>query len=79
VRLLMAGIRNAEVDARTDGRGGVLSESDVLALVRREVKQHEESLAEARKAGREDLTAEQPPSWNSSKCTCRATDPRADR
>ena len=59
VRLLMAGIRNAEEDARTDGRGGVLSENDILALVRREVKQHEESLAEARNAGRDDLVAEQ--------------------
>jgi uncharacterized protein len=59
VRLLMASIRNAEVDARTDGRGGVISESDALALVRREVKQHEESLAEASKAGRDDLVAEQ--------------------
>jgi uncharacterized protein len=59
VRLLMAGIRNAEVDARTDGRGGVLSEGDMLALVRREIKQHEESLTEARGAGRADLVAEQ--------------------
>jgi uncharacterized protein len=59
VRLLMASIRNAEVDARTDGRGGVLSESDMLALVRREVKQHEESLSEATGAGRADLVAEQ--------------------
>ena len=59
VRLLMASIRNAEVDARTDGRGGVVSESDALALVRREIKQHEESLAEAAKANREDLVAEQ--------------------
>ena len=59
VRLLMASIRNAEVDARTDGRGGVVSESEALALVRREVKQHEESLAEAIKAGRDDLVAEQ--------------------
>lgn len=59
VRLLIAGIRNAEVDARTDGRGGVVSESDMLALIRREVKQHEESLVEARNAGRADLVAEQ--------------------
>jgi uncharacterized protein YqeY len=59
VRLLIAGIRNAEVDARTDGRGGVLSESDIQSLIRREIKQHEESLAEARKAGREDLAVEQ--------------------
>jgi uncharacterized protein YqeY len=59
VRLLMASIRNAEVDARTDGRNGVVSESDMQAIVRREVKQHEESLEEARKANREDLLDEQ--------------------
>ena len=59
VRLLIAAIRNAEVDARTDGREGILSESDLLAIVRREVKQHEESLEEARKAHREDLSTEQ--------------------
>ncbi len=59
VRLLIAAIRNAEVDARTDGREGILSENDLLAIVRREVKQHEESLEEARKAHREDLSTEQ--------------------
>jgi uncharacterized protein YqeY len=59
LRLLVAQIKNAEADARTDGRGGVLSDADVLALVRREIKQHEESLLEAQNAGREDLVAEQ--------------------
>jgi uncharacterized protein len=59
VRLLISSMRNAEVDARTDGRGGVLSENDMLALVRREIKQHEESLTEARNAKRDDLMAEQ--------------------
>lgn len=59
LRLLVAHIKNAEVDARTDGRGGVLSEADVLTLVRREIKQHEESLLEAKNAGREDLVAQQ--------------------
>ncbi len=59
VRLLMAGIRNAEVDARTDGRGGVISDDDILALIRREIKQHEESLVEAMNASREDLVREQ--------------------
>ncbi len=57
--VLLAAIKNEEVNARTDGRGGVLSDSDVLALIRREIKQHEESLEEARKANREDLVAQQ--------------------
>jgi uncharacterized protein YqeY len=59
VRLLMASIRNSEVDARTDGRGGVVSENDMQAILRREVKQHEESVEEARNAGRMDLVTEQ--------------------
>jgi hypothetical protein len=59
LRLLVAQIKNAEVEARTDGRGGVLSDSDVLAIVRREIKQHEESLLEAQNAHREDLAAVQ--------------------
>ena len=59
LRLLIAGIKNEEVNARTDGRGGVLSDADVLALVRREIKQHEESLAEAKGANRSDLVETQ--------------------
>ncbi|MCS7324872.1 MAG: GatB/YqeY domain-containing protein [Anaerolineae bacterium] len=59
LRLLVASIKNEEVNARADGRGGVLSDSDILALIRREIKQHEESLQEARSAGREDLAAQQ--------------------
>ncbi len=59
IRQVVALIKNAEVEARTDGRGGVLSDEDILALIRREIKQHEESLLEARNAGRDDLAAEQ--------------------
>jgi uncharacterized protein YqeY len=59
IRQVIALIKNAEVEARTDGRGGVLSDADILALIRREIKQHEESLLEARTVGRDDLVAEQ--------------------
>ncbi|MGQ9904042.1 MAG: GatB/YqeY domain-containing protein [Anaerolineae bacterium] len=59
IRQIIALIKNAEVEARTDGRGGALSDADILALIRREIKQHEESLMEARNAGREDIAAEQ--------------------
>lgn len=59
IRQIIALIKNAEVEARTDGRGGALSDADILALIRREIKQHEESLLEARNAGRDDLVAEQ--------------------
>ena len=59
VRQIVALIKNAEVEARTDGRGGVLSDADILALIRREIKQHEESLLEASNVGRSDLVATQ--------------------
>ncbi len=59
IRLIVAAIKNDEVNARTDGRNGVVSDNDVLILVRREIKQHEESLLEAKNAKREDLVAEQ--------------------
>jgi len=58
-RQINAMIKNEEVVARTDGRNGVLSDNDILILVRREIKQHEESLLEARNSGRDDLVAEQ--------------------
>jgi hypothetical protein len=59
LRLIVAAIKNEEVNARVDGRGGVLSDSDVMGLIRREIKQHEESLLEAQNAKRADLVAEQ--------------------
>ncbi len=59
LRLINAAIKNEEVNARVDGRGGIISEADVLTLIRREIKQHEESLLEAKNANREDLVAQQ--------------------
>jgi uncharacterized protein len=59
LRFIVAAVKNEEVNARTDGRGGVLNDGEVLALIRREIKQHEESLLEAKNANREDLAAEQ--------------------
>lgn len=59
LRLLIAQVKNEEVNARTDGRGGVLSDSEVMGLIRREIKQHEESLLEAQNANRDDLVTQQ--------------------
>lgn len=59
IRFLVAAVKNEEVNARTDGRNGVLSDNDVLTLVRREIKQHEESLLEAKNASRDDLVTQQ--------------------
>jgi uncharacterized protein len=59
IRQINAMIKNEEVVARTDGRNGELTDNDILVLIRREIKQHEESLLEAKNAGREDLVEEQ--------------------
>ena len=48
--LINAAIKNEEIEARVDARAGVLSDADILALIRREIKQHEESLLEAKNA-----------------------------
>jgi uncharacterized protein len=58
-RQLNAMIKNDEINARTDGRNGVISEADVLTLVRREIKQHDESILDARNANRQDIIDEQ--------------------
>jgi uncharacterized protein len=57
-RQLNAMIKNEEVEARTDGRNGALTDNDILVLVRREIKQHDESILEAKNAGRQDLVDE---------------------
>ena len=57
------GVRGAGGDDRAvlDGYGWPhgLSDEEILAVIRREVKQHRESLSEFEKAGRTDLIAEE--------------------
>jgi uncharacterized protein YqeY len=52
LRLVMAAIKEAEIDKREE-----LEEDEVLRLVQKEVKARQESIADAKKAGREDLIA----------------------
>ncbi len=59
VGLINASIKNEEINARVDARAGILSDADIMVLIRREIKQHEESLLEAKNAHRADLVAEQ--------------------
>lgn len=59
VGLINASIKNEEINARVDARAGILSDADIMVLIRREIKQHEESLLEAKNAHRDDLVAEQ--------------------
>lgn len=50
LRMLKSAIKNAEISAK-----GELSEADVVKILRREVKQREEAIAEFKKGGRSDL------------------------
>jgi uncharacterized protein len=53
LRMALAAVKQAEVDKRVE-----LDELAVTALVQKEVKTRREALEEAKKAGREDLIAE---------------------
>ena len=52
IRLLLAAIKQREVDERTE-----LSDADVLGVVDKLLKQRRESIAQFEKAGRDDLVA----------------------
>lgn len=52
LRLVMAAIKEAEIDKQEE-----LKDEDILRLVQKEVKSRLESIADAEKAGREDLIA----------------------
>ena len=51
IRMVEAAIKNAEIDKR----GKELAESDVLAILQRQVKQRRESIEQFTQGGREDL------------------------
>ena len=51
IRMLEAAIKNAEIDKR----GAELPESDILAILQRQVKQRRESIEQFEKGGRDDL------------------------
>lgn len=50
IRMALAAIRNSEIDRRAE-----LDESEVLAILQKEVKSRRETLEEAQGAGRQDL------------------------
>jgi len=52
LRLVMAAIKEAEIESQAE-----LKDEDVLRLIQKEVKSRTESIADAEKAGREDLVA----------------------
>ncbi|MCY3570870.1 MAG: GatB/YqeY domain-containing protein [Chloroflexi bacterium] len=51
IRMVEAAIKNAEIEKR----GTELAESDILAILQRQVKQRRESIEQFEKGGREDL------------------------
>ena len=53
IRMALAAIKNAEIDNRAE-----LDESDILAILQKEVKSRHETIEGAEQAGREDLVAE---------------------
>lgn len=53
LRGVIAGIRLARVEKQAE-----LADDDVLAIIRKEIKSHRESIADARKASRGDLAAQ---------------------
>lgn len=53
VRMVLAGVKQVEVDKRAD-----MEEMAVVALVQKEIKNRREAIEEAKKAGREDLIAD---------------------
>jgi len=55
VRLLLAAMKQKEVDERMVLTGTVLTDADILAIIDKMVKQRRESIAQFEKAGRNDL------------------------
>lgn len=55
LRSLRAALANKEIEQREGGTESVLSEQDALAVVRKQVKQREDSIEQYEDAGREDL------------------------
>ena len=54
LRLLQAAVKNAEIEARSD-----LSDTDVQALIQRQIKQRHDSIEQFEKGGRDDLAAQE--------------------
>ncbi|MGI8854572.1 MAG: GatB/YqeY domain-containing protein [Thermomicrobiales bacterium] len=54
LRLLRAALKNAEIDRR-GGDGGPMQDSDVRAVIQKQIKQRRDSIEQFRKGGREDL------------------------
>ena len=54
IRLLMAAIKNAEIARQT-----TLGDADILGIIAKEVRQHQESIAAFKQGNRQDLVAQE--------------------
>jgi uncharacterized protein YqeY len=59
IRSVIAAIKQAETALDSSGERVSLSENDILALIAKQAKQRQESIAEYQKGDREDLAAEE--------------------
>ena len=59
IRSIIAALRQAETELGPGGERVSLKDDDILALIARQARQREESIAEYGKAGRADLVAEE--------------------
>ncbi len=55
LRFLISAVKKYEIDTYLPGASGKLSEDDVVKILRKQVKTHEESIAAFNKGGRTDL------------------------
>jgi uncharacterized protein len=58
LRLLRAALKNAEIERRSSDTGP-MQESDVRAVIQKQIKQRRDSIEQFRKGGREDLAAKE--------------------
>lgn len=59
LRSVIAAIKQAETELDSAGQRRVLEKEDILSILAKQAKQRQESIGEYRKAGREDLVAEE--------------------
>jgi uncharacterized protein YqeY len=55
VRLIMAGLKDRDIQARTNGTGDCISDDEILDLLQKMVKQRREAMEIYEKGGRSDL------------------------
>jgi len=55
LRLILAAIKDRDLDSRSKGNGDVIADSNILEILSKMVKQRKETISTYKKAGRNDL------------------------